>query len=204
MLIVTTSCQNTEEAEILAEDEFVDASDNGKIIPGQYIVTFNNSLKKELTGTYAERTEAMLSEIQIFLGEFTSMKKAPVIEQVYSTAIYGFTAQLDDEMVAALRADSRVKSVNPDRMMILKKPVDDGGTPDVTSQETPWGIPRVNGGVDATGKVAWIIDTGVDFDHPDLNVDVARSITFVRSRSADDIMDMDRIVLELSQQKTIL
>ena len=35
----------------------------------------------------------------------------------------------------------------------------------------PWGIARVNGGSSGAGKRAWVIDTGVDSDHPDLNVD---------------------------------
>src|SRR5205814_10635580 len=29
------------------------------------------------------------------------------------------------------------------------------------------------------GKVAWIIDTGIDLTHPDLNVDVSRSASFL-------------------------
>ena len=47
------------------------------------------------------------------------------------------------------------------------------GTP--AAQETPWGIARVNGGAAGTFATAWVIDTGIDFDHPDLNVDKARS-----------------------------
>jgi len=59
-----------------------------------------------------------------------------------------------------------------------------------SAQETPWGITRVHGGISAVGKVAWIIDTGIDLDHPDLNVDVNRSRTFVStgrdSKNPDD------------------
>jgi len=32
--------------------------------------------------------------------------------------------------------------------------------------------------------VAWVIDTGIDFDHPDLNVDVSRSASFLTSGSS--------------------
>src|SRR5678815_3248042 len=40
---------------------------------------------------------------------------------------------------------------------------------------------------DGTGKTAWIIDSGIDFDHPDLNVDVKRSKSFLTGNtSADD------------------
>lgn len=40
-------------------------------------------------------------------------------------------------------------------------------------QITPWGILRVGGSGDGTGRHAWILDTGIDLDHPDLNVDAA-------------------------------
>lgn len=52
------------------------------------------------------------------------------------------------------------------------KPGSGGGS---TGQETPWGITRVNGISNYTGSaVAWVIDTGIDLDHPDLNVDATR------------------------------
>ena len=47
------------------------------------------------------------------------------------------------------------------------------------AQETPWGIARVNGGVAGTYASAWVIDTGLDFTHPDLNVDTVRSRSFL-------------------------
>ncbi|HEX6890079.1 MAG TPA: S8 family serine peptidase, partial [Chryseolinea sp.] len=54
-----------------------------------------------------------------------------------------------------------------------------GGT---APQETPWGITRVNGVSNYTGSgVAWILDTGIDLDHPDLNVDASRSVSFLTS-----------------------
>ncbi len=58
-------------------------------------------------------------------------------------------------------------------------------------QEIPFGITRVNGGfAPASGKTACIIDTGIDLDHPDLNVDKLNSISFVLTGkdydSADD------------------
>ncbi len=40
---------------------------------------------------------------------------------------------------------------------------------------------------DGTGKTAWVIDSGIDFSHPDLNVDQARSKSFISSKpSAED------------------
>jgi subtilisin family serine protease len=60
--------------------------------------------------------------------------------------------------------------------------------PDGGSQTTPWGVARVGGPIAGATGTAWVIDTGVDLDHPDLNVDAGRSVNFVpRGKgSADD------------------
>lgn len=42
----------------------------------------------------------------------------------------------------------------------------------------PWNIELVGYG-DGTGKTVWIIDSGIDTDHPDLNVDLNRSISLI-------------------------
>jgi subtilisin family serine protease len=66
-----------------------------------------------------------------------------------------------------------------------------GGGGGSDSQETPYGITRVNGGVTYTGNgVAWILDSGIDLDHPDLNVDASRGYNAFTSgkdgKSLDD------------------
>ncbi|MGB0166729.1 MAG: S8 family serine peptidase [Luteibaculum sp.] len=54
-------------------------------------------------------------------------------------------------------------------------------TPDANqpSQFIPTGITRVGGAKTVSGKVAWIIDSGIDGDHPDLLVDKTRSAFFL-------------------------
>ncbi len=37
----------------------------------------------------------------------------------------------------------------------------------------------MGGSADGAGLTAWVIDTGIDLDHPDLNVDVGRSANFI-------------------------
>lgn len=52
--------------------------------------------------------------------------------------------------------------------------IDDPGV-----QIVPWGVERVGGPTRVVGKKAWIIDGGIDLNHPDLNVDVTNSQSFV-------------------------
>lgn len=47
-----------------------------------------------------------------------------------------------------------------------------------TGELVPWNIARVGYG-DGTGKTVWVIDSGVDTDNPDLNVDLNRSVSFI-------------------------
>ncbi|MEK7720622.1 MAG: S8 family serine peptidase [Bacteroidota bacterium] len=49
-----------------------------------------------------------------------------------------------------------------------------------SAEVIPWGVERVGGGIAATDKTAWIIDSGINLTHPDLNVDLTRSISFVK------------------------
>lgn len=60
------------------------------------------------------------------------------------------------------------------------------GLPDNTFQCTPWGITRIGGGLPGGGKRAWIVDSGVDLDHPDLDVDLVNSASFVAGAPSPD------------------
>ncbi|MDX2503775.1 MAG: S8 family serine peptidase, partial [Gammaproteobacteria bacterium] len=66
---------------------------------------------------------------------------------------------------------------------------DDDDDNEEPSQVTPWGIERIGGPVDGTGLHAWIIDSGIDLDHPDLNVGFGAN--FVSLGSDDDPDDFD-------------
>ena len=71
-------------------------------------------------------------------------------------------------------------------MFVLAKP---GTSPTpLPAQVTPPGINIVGGGATYSGdNKVYIIDTGIDIDHPDLNVDAGSGKTFVpRTTTADD------------------
>ncbi|MCP2044511.1 S8 family serine peptidase [Pontibacter sp. HSC-36F09] len=48
----------------------------------------------------------------------------------------------------------------------------------LTGETLPWHI-AMNGYGDGTGKTVWVIDSGIDTDHPDLNVDLQRSASLI-------------------------
>ncbi len=102
-------------------------------------------------------------------------------------AARGFSAIIPPGRVAAVRADARVLIVEPDGPVSLIEPVRTEARPGGGSgpQVVPWGITRVGGSGDGTGKTAWIIDTGIDLDHPDLNTSRACHAYFT-GRSPDD------------------
>jgi subtilisin family serine protease len=113
-----------------------------------------------------------------------------IVEHVYGTAIKGFSVKLppgqlkklqDDPSVVLVEKDQFVQLIEPTKVTVKARP-----KPTPPAQTVPWGIGRVNGGVSGATGTAWVIDTGIDLDHPELNVDTSRSKTFVSSKSADD------------------
>jgi len=114
----------------------------------------------------------------------------------WSRTTKGFAAKLDSSQVKQMKNDPQVAKVKPNiyykvgvgslaipeapRKELLNSDIQAGG------QILPWGVERVRGPYDGTGKTAWIMDTGIDLDHPDLNVDVNRSISFIAGEDPDD------------------
>lgn len=109
------------------------------------------------------------------------------IEEVYETAIQGFALKMAPGQAKKLAADSNVKIVEADQIVSLS-PMNATGKPGPTpvAQSIPWGITRVGGGTITSNNTAWIIDSGIDLNHPDLNVDVSRSKSFLGGTSTPD------------------
>jgi subtilisin family serine protease len=144
-------------------------------IPGHYVVVLKEDAA--LSGLGAQMKGKALG----------LLKKNGADEEslgfVYASAIQGFSAKLNPAQLRALSEDASVAYIEEDFVVTIEqkgnkgKPGGGGGTPTQPAQTTPWGIFQVGGAGDGTGKTAWIIDTGIDLDHPDLNVDVARGFT---------------------------
>jgi subtilisin len=91
----------------------------------------------------------------------------------------GFIARLTQNQALALRQDQDVELVEQDRVIKL----DNGCFQLVSPSSVQWGVRRTGVG-DGTGKRVWIIDTGVDIDHPDLDVDTVLSKCFVNNETS--------------------
>lgn len=116
------------------------------------------------------------------------------VRYVRAFAARGFSAVIPASRLAAVQADPRVRLLEPDGPVHLVEPVVEKRPPGAGGggnggggggQVVPWGVTRVGGAGNGAGGTAWILDTGVDLDHPELNVDVSCSVSFV-SNSADD------------------
>lgn len=117
----------------------------------------------------------------------------------YSKYIRGFSAKMSATAAERLAArNPNIAYFEADGMMSISAPPpgkgkpgggggDDGGGTG-PAEQTPWGITRVNGGIASNG-VACVIDSGIDLDHPDLNVDASQgfsAFTKGKDRGMDD------------------
>lgn len=163
---------------------------NGQPIDGQYIVVLNQKVgkSKAVADQVGHKISAVMDRHQI---------KDDAIKSRYTHAIGGFTAKLDQNQLANLRNDDDVDYIEQDRIVMLSPPhatesfwciyfgigCDTSGG---QAQETPYGVTRVGGPADGAGLTAWVIDTGIDQDHDDLNVDTQRSATFATGTTSPD------------------
>lgn len=144
-----------------------------------YIFTFDDGVSR---GRIPARAAAVVGQAGGRLGH------------VYTTAYRGFSAQMTSVAADNLfRNNDDIIGYSRDGIVSIgqssRRPphAGGGGNEDAPAQVTPWGITRVGGAGDGTGKIAWIIDTGVDLNHPDLNVDVGRSKNFItRGKNSPD------------------
>lgn len=155
-------------------------------LTGKYIIVLkkNDNLKK---------LDNNNKKIEINAKAVGLLKKYGVtnnVEEVYEAALEGFTAKMSQAQVDKLLSDPDVKYIEADKTVYMsagKKPAPKPTpTPTTTTttttptQNKPWGVVRVGGGITYTGtNVAWVIDSGIDLTHPDLKVDQTRGVSFV-------------------------
>ncbi len=195
-----SSCQDDKVSEEVNESIVQPTSTEGKIIPGQYIVIFKDSeiqptskaLAKSAFTSRAAKAKSVreISEVSIQKMNkilFNSDVDQSKVMSYYTTAISGMALKLEDDEFQKLSKDPNVASIEYNREIKLPKfQVEEVFQADGSakmSQQTPCGITRAGGAANGAGRDQWIwvIDSGIDLDHPDLNVvtDSRYSRTFV-------------------------
>lgn len=197
LLLITTGCDQG--AVVRTDSSNIDtnanigsdgvSSDSSGYIPNQYIVVFKNIDHGKISSRVADKVDQITNSVM----EKNGISEENIMNR-YKYSIHGFTAKLNQSQLEALKRDSRVDHITQDHIFDYN-PLSEVSansakinTTSSGSQIIPWGITKVNGPLDGTGKRAWIIDTGVDLDNSDLNVDVTNSISFVQGESPNDLI----------------
>lgn len=177
LLLATTvllaNCQKEKTQSTLGAEECT-VNRSGSVIEGEYIIAYSPEIGARSTSVQrvADFSRNILEENNI---DASAMKAS------FGGEIGGFVAKLSKEEAFRLQSDPAVDIVEPDRLIAL------GSCFTVVAPTLiTWNVKKVGYG-NGVGKTAWVLDTGIDFEHPDLNVDVQRSKSYVTDEtSADD------------------
>ncbi len=165
----------------IAADCLVKATaNNGQAIAGSYIVTYQPDQSLPSLPN-ARASAAHTSFGRLLARHHITDDKAELLTSDEKTT---FLAHLSATEAAELQQDPAVATVEPDRIMSICNCVDVS-----VSSTLLWNIRQTGFGRGdrQTGKTVWVVDTGIDLDHPDLNVDTERSRSFVPGNtSAND------------------
>jgi hypothetical protein len=190
LLLSLSSCKKEDQKEEQQQIELQDGPlvSNGTghwtLIPNQYIITYKDTVSANGSSAYIQRQSVIRNYTRAILERY-SISPIKLIK-TFNSGINGFSAILSRDEVEKLSADPAIRHIEPDRIIklsdILIRPYSS------STQKLPWGIKKV-GFADGTGKTCWIIDTGIDFTHPDLNVDITRSKSFLSNDSSASDMN---------------
>ncbi len=188
--IATDALLDAEGAKLAPVQEETDViSYTSNVIPGKYIVVYKKDAPASMRAIadlkYKERQQMMKKDVVQTLAK--SNIPTEKLGHVYSTALKGFSVELSEKELKTLKKDTNIDYIEQDQIVtVAMGGPPGGGDGGGGGQVTPWGITRVGGAMDGTGKRAWIIDSGIDLDHPDLNVNVGLSATFLGGNTTAD------------------
>lgn len=177
-----------------------------EIISGQYVITLKESAAKpilsnattrdngdlQVSASSAARTQNISKIKSIY--DKSGVAKAKVVHE-FSDASVGFSAKLTNDEVEKIKKNPEVAGVYQDYKISLDAGSSaSAGASDLTTaasgQTLPCGISKAGGPVDGSTKSTWIwvFDTGIEFTHPDLNVQTnpIYAKSFIAGQTAND------------------
>jgi hypothetical protein len=163
------ACQNEEEIKANIKDDCLttNSARRGEIIEDEYIVSFSPSAD---AGGRVKSAQAILLEDHAI--------PSSSILNTFEGKESHFVMRLSEKEVANLKTDKNIARVEPDRIISIC-----ACFTVIEPRSVTWNVDKV-GYSDGTGKTAWIIDTGIDSDHPDLNVNKTLSKTFLQGETS--------------------
>lgn len=168
---------------------------SGEVIPDHYIITIEDEKIKEYKklkfNEYKDRKSEIKNYFNSLLSEIIKEDTISITELTYTfhSVLYGFAAKLNEIDLRRLKKDKRILSIKNDFLIKLGRIQDNPKIKKISleQQYVPWGVKRVGGPFNGSlvPRLAWVIDSGIDLDHPDLNVNQNLSTYFV-GNSAND------------------
>ena len=184
---------------------FLTAGQAQKPIEGQYIVVFKEDKVKPVVKQQKKNNNREAKEKankpardQVLAKMKATRAKGNVSENSvlyeYADVMAGFAAKLTPAQKKALEADPDVAGVYQDYEVALGPIPQEAAPSDVNAASqysSSCAITKAGGFTDGSGKATWIwvLDTGIDLDHPDLNVQTSTfyAKSFISGEGVDDL-----------------
>jgi len=171
-----------------------------QLVPDQYIVVLKQSAAQPVL-TRQLRSENRLQKLQMNQvarnGNLTKLKQVhgkggiqeTAIQHYFADAVVGFTAKMSKGQADVLRRDPDVEGIFQDMAYILE-PILLEPIKLISTQTVTCAVEMAGGPLDGSTKPTWIwiCDTGIDLDHPDLNVQTSATYakSFVPGQTIED------------------
>ncbi|MFD2892179.1 S8 family peptidase [Flavobacterium chuncheonense] len=185
-LILACSCSDDTTENVLQNDTNAVVNQNTlnretfRTVPieGSYIVVYKDNVFSNILNRATEKSD-VINKTSNVLGRYKVGNQN--VSHYYSKTVKGFAVKLNEQQLAELKLDPNVAYIEQDQMITYAPPSGKpgGGGGSTSGQVIPYGTTRVGGGNTTSTRTAWVIDSGIDLDHPDLNVDVTRSVSFL-------------------------